>query len=106
MRVILCTVPQIELGRSIARALVEEGLAACAQVDLEAIESCYRWEGRVEVEREHRLTIKTAPSCVLAVRERIAALHSYSVPQIVDFEASANPLYLAWLESVCVAPDR
>lgn len=101
MRVVFCTVPSLELGRKIARTLVEERLAACVQMDGAPIESCYRWEGEVVVDAEFRLLIKCSELCLDRLRSRVAELHSYSVPQMVDVQADANPSYLEWLEESC-----
>ena len=45
--VVLVTTPTPERAAEIARALVEERLAACGNV-LPAIRSIYRWEGKVQ----------------------------------------------------------
>jgi periplasmic divalent cation tolerance protein len=84
-----------EAGR-IAEALVNEGLAACVQ--LSPIESWYRWEGKVEHAPETRLHIKTAADRADQVRDRIRALHSYEVPEIVVLPiAGGSPDYLDWV---------
>ena len=54
----LCTVPSQEVGRSIAGALVKQGLAACVNM-IPAVESIYVWEGKVENDQESLLIIKT-----------------------------------------------
>ena len=101
LRVILCTFPDRESGRRIARALVEERLVACAQLDGAAIESFYWWQGTVAQESEVRLIAKTREPLVAALRARIAELHPYRVPQVIDLAADANTAYMNWLRAEC-----
>jgi len=84
-----------EAGR-IAEALVKEGLAACAQ--LSPIESWYRWEGKIERAPETRLHIKTTAERADQACDRIRALHSYKVPEIVVLPISGGSAdYLDWI---------
>ena len=87
----------------IAAALIEERLAACVQVT--PIESHYRWEGRVEQADELLLTIKTSAARAHAVEARIAALHSYALPEIlVTPVIGGSKAYFDWIAQE-VAPD-
>jgi periplasmic divalent cation tolerance protein len=80
----------------IAEALVAERLAACVQ--LSPIESWYRWEGRIEHAPETRLHIKTTASLAMQVEQRIRALHSYDLPEIVILPIGGGSAdYLDWL---------
>jgi periplasmic divalent cation tolerance protein len=87
----------------IARALVHERLAACVQVS--EIESWYVWEGAETHEPEAMLTIKTRAALQERVAARIAALHTYEVPEIV-----ATPIvfgsasYLDWIDLQTESP--
>ena len=47
VRVVLTTVPDAEVGARLARALVEERLAACVNL-VPGVRSFYRWQGRLE----------------------------------------------------------
>ena len=81
----------------IAETVVVERLGACVQID--AVTSCYRWEGALHREPEWRLTVKTRTALYEALRDRIAALHSYTVPEIVQVPlAAGSPAYLAWID--------
>ena len=44
--VVLITAPSEEVGRTLARTLVEEGLAACVNL-VPGLTSVYRWQGEV-----------------------------------------------------------
>jgi len=86
---------------SIARTLVDEGLAACVNI-VGPIRSVYRWQGAVEDESKHLLLIKTRATMYKRVEARIAELHSYEVPEVLAVTPSGGSTrYLGWLgESV------
>lgn len=82
----------------IARKLVEERLAACAQVS-GPITSVYRWQGKVEQAEEWYCTIKTRQSLFAQVAAAIREVHSYECPEIVATAVDhISDDYQAWLE--------
>ncbi len=93
---ITTTLESREDAEKIATTLVEEGLAACVQID-GPIRSVYRWKGTVETTGEYRLTIKTAASRVEAVTRRVAELHPYELPEIVFLPLGATVNYATWV---------
>ena len=56
--VVLTTWPDVEKARAAARTLVEEKLAACANL-VPGVESIYRWQGAVETSAEVLVILKT-----------------------------------------------
>ncbi|HYI48759.1 MAG TPA: divalent-cation tolerance protein CutA [Allosphingosinicella sp.] len=83
----------------IARAVVEERLAACANI-LGACRSIYRWQGKVEESEEVAAIFKGRADKAVALVARIAALHSYDVPAIAVWPISgAWPAYAEWVEA-------
>jgi periplasmic divalent cation tolerance protein len=81
----------------IAHALVEERLAACANM-VSPIRSIYRWEGKICDEKEWLLVIKTRQSLFEDLAKRVKALHSYSVPEIIALPITeGSPAYLNWI---------
>jgi periplasmic divalent cation tolerance protein len=83
----------------IGRTLVEERLAACANV-IPGMRSLYWWDGRVQDDKEAVLIVKTRAELVAALTERVKALHSYAVPCVVALPIEAgNPAYLDWLRN-------
>jgi len=81
----------------IARALVEEKLAACANM-ISPLRSIYRWEGKICDEKEWLLLIKTRQSRFEDLAKRVKALHSYSVPEIIALPITeGSPAYLNWI---------
>lgn len=93
----LCTCPDGTVADRIARAVVEERLAACVN-RLPGVQSTYRWNGAVAVAEEVLLVIKTSRARYAALEARIVALHPYEVPEVVAIaiEAGHAP-YLAWI---------
>ncbi|MFN3389160.1 MAG: divalent-cation tolerance protein CutA [Allosphingosinicella sp.] len=81
----------------IARTLVEEGHAACANL-LAPCRSIYRWQGKVEDAPEHPALFKTAAGRAEALIARLGALHSYDVPAAVVWPiGAALPAYAEWV---------
>lgn len=81
----------------IARALVDERLAACVNI-IAPIVSVYRWEGHVQQDSEVLLVIKTTDARLPDLVRRVKALHSYQVPEVIALPiADGSPDYLRWL---------
>ena len=86
-------------AKRIARTVVEERLAACANV-LGPCQSIYRWQGAVEEADEVATVFKARADKAEALTARIAALHSYDVPAIAVWPIeSAWPAYAGWVEA-------
>jgi periplasmic divalent cation tolerance protein len=95
--IVLTTLPADADGGQFGRTLVEERLAACVNL-LPAMESVFRWEGRVEQDAERQVIIKTARERVAALWDRIRELHPYEVPEFVVLAISdGSDAYLRWL---------
>lgn len=89
--------PDGETAARLAAALVDERLAACANV-LAPCASIYRWQGEVKMATETPLLLKTAADRYPALEARLRALHPYEVPEIVAWEAARGlPDYLHWV---------
>jgi periplasmic divalent cation tolerance protein len=84
-------------GRRLARSLVEEGLAACVNA-IPNIASTYRWEGRIQEDREILLLIKTSEAVYARLEARILDLHPYELPEVVAVPiVRGSAAYLSWL---------
>jgi periplasmic divalent cation tolerance protein len=70
-------------ARTIARTVIEERLAACANI-IGDIESIYHWQGEIEESREVIALFKTTAAQADQLIARIAALHSYDVPSVLS----------------------
>ena len=95
--VVFATFPDAECARRIVTQLVEEKLAACGNV-VPAVESIYRWEGKVETAQEAMAVLKTDAAHFPALQTRLKELHPYEVPECLAVPvADGLPQYLRWL---------
>lgn len=94
---ILCTAPPGE-AEEIATRVIEERLAAC--VNITPVRSVYRWDGEVVSDEEQLLICKTTADGSRSLMQRIEAIHSYEVPEILVIPVPEGSLpYLAWVRS-------
>lgn len=100
------TCASAEEARRIGRVLVEERLAACANM-IGGMRSVYRWQGQIEEDEETILIAKTRGELMDALIARVRELHSYDVPCVVELPlARGNEDYLRWIsESVGLPQD-
>ncbi len=96
---VLTTAPDAEVAERLGRTLVEERLAACANV-LVGVTSIYRWKGKVEREAEVLVILKTTAERVEALQERVVELHPYDVPEVIALSVyTGHAPYLDWVRS-------
>ncbi|WHZ12808.1 MAG: hypothetical protein OJF60_003249 [Burkholderiaceae bacterium] len=101
---VLTTVAGMDQAQDLARAIVEAGLGACVQID--AVRSIYRWEGRLCDEPECRLTIKTRSAQYEALARFIAEHHPYQLPEIVRLDLTdGSAAYLRWIAGQTATPQ-
>jgi periplasmic divalent cation tolerance protein len=88
-----------EEAERIAAWLVEQRIAGCVQMF--AIASVYRWEGKMESAREWMLICKIKASDYEEVEAAIRSAHSFSTPEIIEIgiERGAEA-YFRWLQDV------
>ncbi len=93
------TAADVAEARRLGRTVVEERLAACANI-LPGATSIYRWDGAVTEAEEAVLIVKSTEALAPALTERLRALHSYDVPCIIVVPiAGGSPDFLAWIEA-------
>jgi periplasmic divalent cation tolerance protein len=86
-----------EEARLIGQAIVDEKLAACANI-IDGMESIYRWEGKVVQDQETVLIAKTTRIRLGELEARVQELHSYEVPCIVAMPIGyGSSEYLEWV---------
>lgn len=96
--VVLVTCPDRGTGEKIGATLVEERLAACANL-MDGVTSIYRWKNEIQQEPETLLLIKTRNARFADVERRVLELHPYEVPEIICCDISAGNLpYLNWID--------
>jgi len=99
-----CTCPDEEVAERIARSLVGERLAACANL-IPVVASVYRWEDKIERDTETLLLIKTSSNRFDALSARLRELHPYDLPEIIAAPIKRGlPEYLQWV-SKCTEED-
>lgn len=92
------TMPNKDEATKLARALVEEGLAACVNI-VPGVLSIYRWNGRLQEDDEVFCLVKTRRVLYERARDRILVLHPYDVPEILSFAVDdGSAAYLDWLK--------
>ena len=93
----LSTFPDVETARRIARQLVAENFAACANI-VPGIDSIYRWQGKLEEGTEALVFFKTTALRFAAFQDKLKSLHPYDVPEIVCLDIHDGlPEYLRWV---------
>jgi periplasmic divalent cation tolerance protein len=98
---VLSTFPDAGTARRIARQLVEEHCAACANI-LPPVESIYWWQGKVESANEVLVLFKTAAERYSALEATLRQLHPYEVPEIIALPIGPGlPDYLRWVSENC-----
>lgn len=101
MKLVVCNCPE-DAAPELARTLVGERLAACVSLS-GTTRSFYRWEGKIHEDDEVTLWIKTSSVRAPALRQRLAELHPYDVPEIVALPveaASSWGPYLQWVDAM------
>ena len=97
---VLITCATSEQAQTIARAVVEQGLAACVNI-IPQVRSLFSWENKLSEEEEVLLLVKTRRPLFRELALSVKALHSYSVPEIIALPVIAgSSSYLKWIEDV------
>ena len=84
-------------ANKIGRTLVEERLAACANI-FPKVTSIYEWEGKIEEAGEAVLIAKTTQNNYQELENRVKNLHSYQTPCIINLQINGgNAAFLEWI---------
>ena len=93
-------------AKRIGRIIVEERLAACANV-IDGMSSVYWWQGKIEEASETVLILKTTTQRLQELTARVKALHSYDCPAVVAWPIdNGNADYLDWIGGETVRNAR
>lgn len=96
---VLTTLPDAESARTLARALVEDRLAACVTIGA-PVESMYHWQGAIETAQEVPVTAKTRGDLFEDVAAAIRSRHPYELPEILAVPIDDGlPAYLASIDA-------
>jgi periplasmic divalent cation tolerance protein len=98
-RLVLVTASSADEARTLARAILEQKLAACVNI-LPGVESHYWWQGKLESGAEVMLFIKSSAEQFEALAALVKAKHSYECPEIVALAPEEiAPAYRKWWEA-------
>lgn len=96
--VVLSTCSTGEEAKKLARHLIDQRLAACVNV-IRAVDSFYRWQGKIEEGVEYLLVIKTSRELLVRLRAEWEKIHSYEIPELIALPiVDGTPDYLNWMD--------
>lgn len=96
--VVLVTCGSKAEADALAQILLDNRLAACINC-INAVESIFRWKGKIERETELLLIVKTQADRFAELAETVRRHHSYETPEIIALPIiDGHADYLAWLK--------
>ena len=102
---VLTTVDDRDRGLELARSVVDQRLAACAQV-YGPVASVYRWESNVEQADEWYCVMKTTTACYEPLAAWIAEHSPYDTPEVIATPIThGSTAYLAWITAETASVD-
>ena len=87
---IWCPFASEDEAASVAGALLDERLVACANI-LAPMRSLFLWDGERHEAREVGALFKTEGALLEQACARLAQLHSYDAPAVIGWHADAAP---------------
>ena len=100
--VVFITAPDEDTAADIAKALVGEKLAACANI-VKNIRSIYKWQGKTEDKSEVLMIAKTSRDMFSALEKKVKSMHPYDVPEIISVPIDqGSEQYIEWLSNAVV----
>src|SRR5512139_1092229 len=85
--VVITSVGTEQQAVEISEELVARRLATCVNI-IPCLRSIYRWKGKICTDSEYLLMVKTREALFAAVGEAIRELHSYELPEILEFRVT------------------
>jgi len=102
--IIYSTFSEKQKAKECVKALIDEGLCACANI-LGEIESIYKWNNKIEESKEIAVIFKTVSKNYELVENRLKQLHDYETPCIIAFNISkGSQEFLNWITSNTTIP--
>jgi len=95
--VVFITAGSHEEARMIGDTLISQRKAACVNI-IPQINSLFRWEGKIEGDRESLLLVKTRAELFPEIVDAVKSIHSYDVPEIIALPiVEGSQDYLKWI---------
>jgi len=86
-------------AKKIAHSVVDEKLAACANI-FPSVVSIYEWDGDVQEEQECVLIFKTTEEKTELLQKKVKKMHSYTTPCIIVLPIEGGDEdFLKWIAS-------
>jgi len=95
--IILTSIDDASTANTLAKRIVESGLAACVQISARGT-SVYRWQGDVQESAEYYLSIKTSEEKTSDLIQWLEHHHPYDIPEIIVLEGHAARQYGEWIK--------
>ncbi len=93
------TVPDMMLSKYLAHHLVEDGIAACANLAPASL-SMYMWQGELQGDEEITLTFKTTVARLPELADRLREQHPYELPELIVLPVVGGfTAYLDWVRT-------
>jgi periplasmic divalent cation tolerance protein len=104
--VVVTSVGTEQQAVEISEELVARRLATCVNI-VPCLRSIYRWKGKICTDSEYLLLVKTREALFAAVSEAIRELHSYELPEVLEFRVTnAEPNFHRWVVDMATGvPD-
>ncbi len=97
--IVLVTAKDQAEAEKISQTLLEEKLAACANI-VSGVASCFVWQGKIDRSEECLILLKSRMNLFSDLTKRVKQLHSYTVPEVLALPVAAGSEdYLDWLGS-------
>ena len=97
--IVLCTINDLEKAKEIAKIIVEEKLAACANI-LPKGTSIYFWKEEVVEDEEYLMIFKTRKMLFEELKFKLLKLHPYDTPEVISVKIEKKKKnYLDWISS-------
>ncbi len=98
-RVVMVTVPNITVGRRLAKVALEARLVACVNI-VSGVESHYWWQGKLCKDREQMLVMKTTRARLKRLEKLVMDEHPYVTPEFIVLPITAgSKKYLDWVRT-------
>ncbi|WP_321799785.1 divalent-cation tolerance protein CutA [Caballeronia sp. J97] len=99
----LSTLPDAAAADALAKAALDERLAACV-TNLGAVSSQYHWKGGLELSQEVQVLFKTSTARSVELQRFVETRHPYETPEILIWQVDASPGYGQWINAETQRP--
>jgi periplasmic divalent cation tolerance protein len=94
---VITTVSSMKDAEQISEHIVSNREAACVNI-IGPLISVFKWNNKIEKEKEFILLIKTKTESINSITKTIKMSHTYKVPEIISFPfESHNDDYSQWV---------